>query len=59
MILLFPQVAGDDDNAVQNPDGCWDWWGYTAADPQEPDYYTQNAVQIRAIAGMLDRLAGA
>ncbi len=59
LILLFPQVAGGDDAAVQNPDGCWDWWGYTAADPAAPDYYTQNAVQIRAIAGMLDRLAGA
>lgn len=58
LILLFPQVGGDDDNAVQNPEGCWDWWGYTAADPDAPDYYTQKATQIRALARMLDRLTG-
>lgn len=58
LILLFPQVGGDDNNAIQNPDGCWDWWGYTSSDLQDPDYYTQNAVQIRAINGMLDRLLG-
>lgn len=58
IIILFPQVGGDDDNAIQNPDGCWDWWGYSAADYDNPDYYTQNATQIRAINGMLDRLAG-
>lgn len=59
LILLFPQVGGDDDNAIQNPDGCWDWWGYTASDLDAPDYYTQNAVQIRAVNAMLDRLLGA
>lgn len=58
LLLLFPQIGGSDDTILQNPDGCWDWWGYTAPDPQVPDYYSQDAVQIRAIAAMLDRLAG-
>ena len=31
IIVLYPQVTGDDDNKAQNPDGCWDWWGYTSA----------------------------
>jgi hypothetical protein len=59
LILLFPQVDGGDGNAVQNPDGCWDWWGYTSPDPDAPDYYSQDAVQIKAINGMLRRLTGA
>ena len=59
LILLFPQADGGDDNAIQNPDGCWDWWGYSAVDYTDPDYYTQDAVQIKAIHGMLTRLAGA
>jgi poly(3-hydroxybutyrate) depolymerase len=59
LIVLFPQADGGDSNAVQNPDGCWDWWGYSAANYADPDYYTRDAVQIKAIHGMLTRLAGA
>jgi poly(3-hydroxybutyrate) depolymerase len=50
-IVLYPQVTGDDLGA-QNPDGCWDWWGYT-----QPDYYSQKAIQIAAIRGMLQQLS--
>ncbi len=57
LLLLFPQVGGTDDAILQNPDGCWDWWGYTGDDPAAPDYYTRDARQIRAIAAMLDRLS--
>lgn len=59
LIVLFPQVSGDDDNLIQNPDGCWDWWGYSSEEAETPDYYTQNAPQIRAVHGMLKRLTGA
>lgn len=58
LILLFPQAEGGDSNDVQNPEGCWDWWGYSAADPYEPDYYSRDALQIRAIHTMLARLGG-
>ena len=27
-----------------NPQGCWDWWGYTGN-----DYATQDAEQIQAV----------
>ncbi|WP_432696401.1 extracellular catalytic domain type 2 short-chain-length polyhydroxyalkanoate depolymerase [Marinobacterium sp. YM272] len=56
LIILYPQAQGADGNGVQNPDGCWDWWGYTSEDPQNPDYYSQNAIQIKAINRMLERL---
>ena len=49
---------GSDGNGTQNPDGCWDWWGYTSPDPQRPDYYSREAIQIKAIHGMLERLGG-
>lgn len=58
LLLLFPQISGTDDNLFQNPDGCWDWWGYASENPEAPDYYTQDAAQIRAVNAMLDRLAG-
>jgi hypothetical protein len=58
LIVLYPQAEGFDDGAVRNPDGCWDWWGYTGGDDAAPDYYSRNAIQIKAIHGMLARLGG-
>ena len=45
--LLFPQAV----SSTLNPNGCWDWWGYTGR-----DFLTRQAPQIRAVRGMLDRL---
>ncbi|MFA5954993.1 poly(3-hydroxybutyrate) depolymerase [Hyphomicrobium sp.] len=47
IIVLFPQVA----NSPINPQGCWDWWGYTG-----PQYLTRDAPQIAAVNKMLDAL---
>jgi len=58
LVVLYPQVEGVDDGRVQNPEGCWDWWGYSSASASQPDYYSKNAVQIRAIHRMLVRLGG-
>lgn len=58
LIILYPQAQGSDDATVQNPDGCWDWWGYTAVDTEAPDYYSRDALQIRALHAMLERLGG-
>lgn len=55
LIILYPQARGVDDE-VQNPEGCWDWWGYTQPESSKPDYSTKNAVQIRAIHKMLVHL---
>ena len=58
LIILYPQAEGTDNAVSQNPEGCWDWWGYTAEDPRSPDYYSKQAIQIQAIHGMLQRLGG-
>lgn len=50
VIVLFPEVG----KTALNPQGCWDWWGYTGR-----DYLTRDAPQIKAVRRMLDRLAGA
>ena len=59
LIVLYPQAEPRDNNTVQNPDGCWDWWGYSSLDREAPDYYSKDAVQIRAIYAMLERICGA
>lgn len=58
LIILYPQVKGSDSDNAQNPDGCWDWWGYTSRNANYPDYFSKNALQIRAIHAMLERLGG-
>jgi hypothetical protein len=58
IIVLYPQAEGIDNSVTQNPDGCWDWWGYSCANAERPDYYSRDAIQIRAIYRMLQRLGG-
>ncbi|HWI34917.1 MAG TPA: depolymerase [Burkholderiales bacterium] len=53
LIVLYPQVIKRFSPFTWNPRGCWDWWGYTGL-----DYHTQSGAQIRAVKGMIDRLAG-
>jgi len=51
LIVLYPQTIARW-WWVYNPRGCWDWWGYTGA-----DYATKEAPQMRAVLGMIERLA--
>jgi poly(3-hydroxybutyrate) depolymerase len=67
VIVLYPQTAPVTlflparqpvpefhcDNLRINPNGCWDWAGFTGA-----DYATKAAVQIRTVKAMIDHLAG-
>ncbi|MDC8757786.1 poly(3-hydroxybutyrate) depolymerase [Janthinobacterium fluminis] len=56
IIVLYPQV---DASPVYpyNPNGCWDFWGYTSVNPFMPDFYRKSAMQMAAVKAMLDRLA--
>ena len=49
LVVLFPQA----ERTTANPQGCWDWWGYTG-----PDFLTKDGPQIVAVRRMLERLAG-
>ena len=51
LIVLYPQTIARW-WWVYNPRGCWDWWGYTGA-----GYATKAAPQMRAVLGMVERLA--
>lgn len=52
LVVLFPQAVSI---PMKNPNGCWDWWGYT-----DEHYADQKGVQIRSIRAMVERLgAGA
>ncbi|RNA00347.1 polyhydroxybutyrate depolymerase [Brachionus plicatilis] len=49
-IILYPQAVN---NFFSNPNGCFDWWGYTDA-----NYSNKEGKQIKAIKAMIDRLKG-
>lgn len=51
IIVLYPQTTAS--FVPQNPNACWDWWGYT-----DSKYDTKLGKQMGVIAQMLDRLIG-
>jgi len=56
LIMLYPQ-AEPSQPVPYNPKGCWDFWGYSSPGSANPDYFTRNAPQLRAIRRMIARLA--
>jgi poly(3-hydroxybutyrate) depolymerase len=52
IVLLYPQALPRS-WPMYNPDGCWDWWGYSGS-----DYYRRAGKQMRAVKAMVDRLLG-
>jgi poly(3-hydroxybutyrate) depolymerase len=53
IVVLYPQAAPSR-VAPFNPQGCWDWWGYTG-----PDYAARNGAQLAAVRRMVAALGGA
>ncbi len=51
LLVLYPQVEASA-VAPLNPNGCWDWWGYTG-----DDYATRSAVQMTVIVELVNALA--
>jgi poly(3-hydroxybutyrate) depolymerase len=49
LLVLYPQAY----NGPNNPNGCWDWWGY-----DDPNYAKQTGRQMAAVKAMVDRVAG-
>lgn len=53
IIVLYPQ-ASISTLVPLNPNGCWDWWGYTGL-----NFQVQSAVQLSAVRQMVARLTKA
>lgn len=47
LVILYPAVRV----SLQNPRGCWDWWGYSGL-----DYATRNGAQMQALENMIQAL---
>lgn len=51
LVVVYPQTKKSL-MMPMNPQGCWDWWGYTSA-----DYATSQGHQIKAVNAIIDYLA--
>jgi hypothetical protein len=51
VIVLYPQVKKTDGLFSKNPQGCWDWWGYSGA-----GWDDKRGPQMRAIIAMVNWL---
>jgi poly(3-hydroxybutyrate) depolymerase len=51
LMVLYPQV-NKSSYLPSNPEGCWDWWGYTGG-----NYAQKSGSQMKAIKAMVDQLA--
>ncbi len=51
LIVLYPQTIASSNPS--NPEGCWDWWGYTGA-----GYALQSGPQMQALIAMIRHLEG-
>jgi len=49
ILVLYPQVNAS--TVPFNPQGCWDWFGYTGT-----DYALKSGAQMKAVNAMVDRL---
>jgi hypothetical protein len=56
IIVLYPQVKIPENGIPANPQGCWDFWGYSSEDSANLDFYTRNAPQMSAIIKMVEQL---
>ncbi|GLS28052.1 PHB depolymerase family esterase [Marinibactrum halimedae] len=56
LVMLYPQVHPSKGKPL-NPQGCWDFWGYSLPEESQPDYFTKEAPQIKAVTKMVKRLA--
>eukprot|EP00047_Mylnosiga_fluctuans_P004200 m.233217 g.233217 ORF g.233217 m.233217 type:complete len:330 (+) comp12479_c0_seq1:109-1098(+) len=51
-IILYPQARKSPD-VPYNPQGCWDWWGYTGL-----DYAVRAGSQMKTVHNMIAQIAG-
>lgn len=49
IVVLYPQV----EPSQMNPQGCWDWWGYT-----DSNYASVDGAQVEALVAMINHIAG-
>ena len=51
LVVIYPQTRESYFSPI-NPQGCWDWWGYSGS-----DYATRDGEQVQAVKAIIQGLA--
>ncbi|CAI2373946.1 unnamed protein product [Moneuplotes crassus] len=57
MVILYPQATKQ---ILKNPNGCWDWWGYTDGTsflPTSKTYHTKEGKQMKVVKSTIDSIS--
>jgi hypothetical protein len=56
IVVVYPYALAN--QALSNPNACWDWWGYTDPSKNEVTYTLQSGIQISFAKAIVDTLMG-
>lgn len=48
IVIIYPQAVK---NLMGNPNGCWDWWGYSGK-----DFHTKNGPQMKVVMDVVKNI---
>lgn len=56
LVVLYPDTVASSAPNTTNPNGCFDWWGYS--NQYDPDYAIKSGLQMSALYAMVQRVTG-
>ncbi len=56
LVVLYPDTVASSAPNTTNPNGCFDWWGYS--NQYYPDYAIKSGLQMSALYAMVQRVTG-
>lgn len=56
LVVLYPDTIASSAPGPTNPNGCWDWWGYS--NQVDPNYALKSGLQMSVLHAMVRRVTG-
>jgi poly(3-hydroxybutyrate) depolymerase len=56
LVVLYPDTIATSAPAPTNPNGCFDWWGYS--NQADPNYALKSGLQMSVLYAMVQRVTG-
>ena len=56
LVVLYPDTVASSAPNTTNPNGCFDWWGYS--NQYDPAYAIKSGLQMSALYAMVQRVTG-
>ena len=56
LVVLYPDTIATSAPGPTNPNGCYDWWGYS--NQVDPDYALKSGLQMSVLYAMVQRVTG-